>query len=535
MKRKTNSCIHIAAALLLFFSAWSGCSQKESNTNPHNYLRIGTIHRVKSKNILFDHVLDTFTMVSHPPLLTLNNRGEIDGLLAERFTVSQDFTRWTFYIKKNYFWSDGVPVTPEDVQFSIQYIGSHVPSRRWLGKALVHTEIQPEYAVVLTFDRPYTRLDIEFTSFPVIPRHIWGKIHRPRFYTGPGKYVGCGPLVIHRIDLNAGFLLLKKNPFWKGTPPAIEGVEIHMYQNLDVLSLALERGDIDTYYKYADTYPYANIQRLSATGKFNFKENKSFGLIFLGFNLKRKPSIDLKFRQAVALAIDYKEIRKLITSGYGELPDQGFVPSGMRFYEPQPELKQDLKAAKALLAEAGFRDSNRDGILENPRGDNRPVLLLATPSEDRLCELVAGYLGRLGLPVEVKIVESATWISMKEEYDYDITITRTTPWGMLMHAGWGTGYFDSRRTGEGVLHTVSDPAFLNLCDAILATRDPDMLKTYAHSLQQYYAEHLPAVALIQRVIVTPYNKAFTGWHPDPLFGIFNVTNFLNLKRVHAHQ
>lgn len=509
------------AVILLFLTVWPGCSPKNKNAASQNRLRIGTVHRVKSKNILFDHVLDTFAMVSHPPLLALDTRGTIKGLLAEGFTVSDDFTQWTFYIKKDFFWSDGVPVTPEDVTFSVEYIGRHVPSRRWLEKALVHAGVRPGNAVVFTFEKPYTRLDIEFTSFPIIPRHIWQIVDNPRFYDGPGKYVGCGPLVIDRIDLNAGILLMKKNPSWKGTPPALGGVEIHMFRNRDVLSLALERGDIDTFYKYADTYPYTNIRRLSDTGTFRFSQEKTTGLTILAFNLRREPAANVHFRQAVALAIDYREINKLITSSYGELPGQGFVPPGMAYYQESPGLKQNLEKARALLVEAG--------------GEIPPLVLLSTPGHSRLCQLVAGYLGRLGLRVEVKIVESATWISLKEEYRYDITITRTTPWGMLMHAGWGTGYFDARRTGEGVLHTISDPAFLDLCDAILATRDPVKLETYARSLQQYYARNLPAIALIQRVTVTPYNNAFSGWHQDPLFGIFNTANFLGLKRIHAPQ
>lgn len=517
-------------AVLLFLTVWPGCSPQNKDTVSRSVLRIGTIQRVKSENILFDHVLDTFIMVSHPPLFTVNPRGKCRGLLIERFTVSEDFTQWTFHIKKNYVWSDGVAVTPEDVTFSLRYLSRYVPNRKWLEKVLVSARVQPGKAVVLTFNRPYTRLDIELASFPIIPRHIWEKVQRPRYYSGPGLYVGCGPFVIRRIDPNSGFILLEKNPFWKGPQPAIDGIEIHMYQNLDVLSLALERGDIDTFYKYAGTYPYSNIQRLLATGKFKIKEDKTFGLTMLGFNLKREPAADVHFRQAIALAIDYEEIRKLITSDYGEIPNPGFIPAGMGDVETLPRLKQDLKAAQKLLADAGYRDVNRDGVLENPGGETLHLILLSTPAHHRLCELVAGYLNRLGMEVEVRMVETATWISMKEAYDYDMVLTRTTPWGMLMHAGWGTGYFDSRRTGKGVLHTVSDPVFLNLCDAALATRDQDKRKTYARSFQDYFAQNLPAVALIRQVNVTPYHKAFKGWYREPLFGIFNIANFLHLRR-----
>jgi len=533
MKRKAQYSKIIFTIVSIILVSLPGCSRNHHESPASgNLLKIGTIHQVKSKNILFDHVLDNFAMVSHPPLFTLGTDGNINGLLCKRYTVSDDFKRWTFYLKENFFWSDGVPVTPEDVKFSIRYIGSHVPSRRWLEKALVNIAVLPGHAIILTFNQPYTQLDIEFTSFPIIPRHIWQRIDKPRFYSGPGKYIGCGPLIIQRIDLNAGFISMKKNPYWKGTPLAIEGVEIHMFQNLDVLSLALERGDIDTYYKYADTFPYTNIQRLEQTGRFSFEQTHTTGLTMLGFNIQREPVRNVEIRQAIAKSIDYDEIRKLITSGYGELPTEGFVPSGMRFYADSPIRKQDLKAAEALLEKAGYRDSDRDGILEDAKGEDLILVLLSTPTHHRLCQLMVQYLSRVGIKADVKIVEAATWISLKESYDYDITITRTTPWGMLMHAGWGTGYFDSRRSGEGVLHTLSDPVFLKLCDAILATREPHKLKDYARSLQRYYASNLPAIALIQTVVATPYNKSFHGWRPDPLFGIFNIANFLNLKRSH---
>ncbi len=531
MNRNKFTCLHAAAVGVTLLALWPACSMENKTNHRPDYLKIGTLHRAKSENILFDHTLDIYCMVSHPPLLTLKNSGEIEGLLAERFTVSADFTRWTFFIKRNFFWSDGIPVTPGDVKFSLEYMGRHVPDRRWLEKTLVGIEVIPGNAVKLTFNKPYTRLDIEFTSLPIIPRHIWQKVDRPRFDPGTGKYVGYGPLIIEHIDVNAGVILLKKNNYWKDKPPGIDGVEIHMFQNPDVLSLALEKGDIDTYYKYADTYPYPNIARLVATGKFNFVKSKSTGLIFLGFNLGKEPGANRYFRQAAAMAIDYKEILKLINSGYGAVPNRGFVPPGMLYFKETPGLSQDLTAARELLDKAGFKDSNTDGILENPGGGNLRLLLLSTPSYDRLCELIAEYLRRIGIDVEVKIVDPATWISRKEQYNYDITVTRSTPWGMLMHAGWGTGYFDSRRTGEGALHTVIDPFFLNLCDAVLATRDPDKLKILAHSLQQYYAENMPAAALIWPEEITPFNKAFTGWYQEPIYGIFNVTNFLNLKRV----
>ncbi|NLA30493.1 MAG: ABC transporter substrate-binding protein, partial [Methanomicrobiales archaeon] len=100
---------------------------------------------------------------------------------------------------------------------------------------------------------------------------------------------------------------------------------------------------------------------------------------------------------------------------------------------------------------------------------------------------------------------------------------------MLMHANWGTGYFDSRRTGQGVLHNLDDPKFLDLCDNILATTDADELKHYAEEVQQYYSDNLPGIAIYWMKDVTPINKEITGWYSSQYKGIFNEINFLNIR------
>jgi len=118
---------------------------------------------------------------------------------------------------------------------------------------------------------------------------------------------------------------------------------------------------------------------------------------------------------------------------------------------------------------------------------------------------------------------------MKDKDDYDLVVSRTSPWGMFMHANWATGYFDARRTGEGVLHNVEDPQFLKLCDDILSTKNEEKLKEYASRVQDYYAQYLPAVALCWSRSIIPYQKKYSGWSPNPLYGIYNIQNFLNLR------
>ena len=102
-------------------------------------------------------------------------------------------------------------------------------------------------------------------------------------------------------------------------------------------------------------------------------------------------------------------------------------------------------------------DANANGILEDAEGRDLNLTLLVDPDKQymaRLAELVEDYLESIGIEIDLRAVERSSWVNLKDTYRYDLTISRTSPWGMVMHANWGTGYFDTRRSGEGVLHTV---------------------------------------------------------------------------------
>jgi peptide/nickel transport system substrate-binding protein len=233
-------------------------------------------------------------------------------------------------------------------------------------------------------------------------------------------------------------------------------------------------------------------------------------------------------REAVVQALDYEELVRLELLGFGGRANRGFVPPAMPYFTETPPLEYNPEKARALLKEAGYADADSDGILEDPRGRELELRLPARQRYVRTAELIRDYLGRIGLRVNPQIVDSSTWIALKESFSYDLTISRTTPWGMFMHANWATGYFDSRRTGEGVLRTVSDPAFHALCDAVLSSKRESM-RDLAESVQRFYSQNLPAAALYWSTILIPHKKTFSGWVVDPLYGLYNIDTFLNLK------
>jgi len=492
-------------------------------------LRIATPNAVKATNFFDDYYVGIFTHLSNLPMMRMDASGHLLGLTADHYEVSADNTQWTFYLKDDLFWSDGKRVTPEDVAFSFEYLGEHDTDVAWIKETLVGTTVSDEdNAVTFTFNKPYTTINLEFATYNILPKHIWENIADPTAYTEAGPFVGDGPYYLESIDLNAAKLTFKKNNHWQGQQPSFGTVEVHWFANDNAAALALEAGEVDTYYRYANSYPYASIQRLIDTGEFNVLEKTSIGLTFLAPNLKRAPMNDLKFREALARAINYEEIVTVDTLGYGTVPNRGFVPPGMDYFIDTPALSYYPAAARQILSNAGYVDTNGNGIVEY-NGTDIDLDLLVRTGFERDGQLIEEYLENVGIGATVHQVDATTWYDLKDNYDYDLTVTSATPWGMLMHAGWGTGYFDSRRSGKGVLHNLDDPAYLALCDNILATTDQAQMKEYAEEMQQYFSGNLPAIALYWKNDVIPYNRAYTGWYYEPLFGIYDIETFLNVR------
>jgi peptide/nickel transport system substrate-binding protein len=509
------------------------CGGRGQRGNTENVLKIGTTKDgLKSASILSDSYLAGFAHISNPPLMTMTKEGKIEGIIVKSYEISEDNTLWTFHLDTDFYWSDGVQVSSSDVVFSVKLFAKEVPYARWMREILKNVYGARNNVVIFELYKPYSRLDFDFLTYNLLPQHIWAEIEDPLRYAYKGRNIGCGPFYIQKIDLNAGLILFQKNTFWKGPQPEIERIELHVYGNPDVLALALEKGEVDTYYRYNSSYPYPNLERLRATGDFNFIEEPHLSLKFLGFNLRKKPMSDLAFREAISCAIDYEELIKLDVLGYGEVPNKGLLPRTMPDFMETIPLKYEPEKAKIMMTRAGYIDGNGDGIREDLDGKDLKLSILIRKDFLRLGELVRDYLRALNIDVSLKVVDTNTWTSLKDAYKYDFVISRTSPWGMLMYANWATGYFDSRRTGEGVLHTVDDPAFLKLCDNILSTKDEGELEKFAQKVQDYYAQNLPAIALYWSRIVIPYKKKFSGWSPNPLYGIYNIKNFLQLRIVH---
>ncbi|MGQ9675269.1 MAG: ABC transporter substrate-binding protein [Chloroflexota bacterium] len=486
-------------------------------------LKVGTTRQIKSSNPVSDYwygVLGGF--LTQESLVRIDPKLGIKPGLAEKWEVSDQATVWRFYITRKAKWHDGRSVTADDVKFNLEYRLAKDPQSAWMKNVLKSVDIEGD-AVVLRLSKPYSSLLVEFDTYRVLPKHVWEKVDDPLKYTGEDATLGCGPYQVDKIDLSAGAIAFKANPDYFEGKPAVDRVEFSIFRNVDAMAMALSKGEIDVTWDYSASLPYTSVPPLMKSSGIEFATEVDMGVpVALGFNVKQGPASNRLFREAVSYAVDYAKLAELVFVGYGRAPTAAFVPPSMPNHDASLRpLKQDLKKAGELLDSIGLKDVNGDGVRENAQGGKLELTVLSRTDSDviaRSAELVQGYLKAVGLACNLRALDTATWTSTKDKMEYDLVLFRTTPWGMMMHASYASGYFDSRRSGAGVLHNVDDPAYLALCDQILRTTDETENRVLQTKLQEYYATELPAIALAWADNVYPYNSKWKGWQLDIVHG-----------------
>jgi peptide/nickel transport system substrate-binding protein len=500
-------------------------------------LKIGSTKAFKTTNRFADYWYGVLTnLTTHDSLIKLGTDMQPQPWLAKSWEVAPDARTFTFTIADNVKWHDGRPLTADDVRFSIEYYRDRDVSSAWMKDVIQSIEVNAN-KVTLKLSRPYGNLLTEFMTYSVLPGQVWEKVTDPLKYEGEDRVTGSGPFKYQSWDAAAGKFIFTANADYFQGKPAIDRLEVNVYSNMDALVMALVRGDIDTWWDYSGEFPYTYIPNLIKSGKIEFASAGFLGVpAAIGFNLDRSPMDSLDFRKAVSLSMNYSQIVEQVFSSYGTVPTAGFVPSTHPNFDTSlPKLENKPDEAKKLLDSLGLKDINNDGIRENAAGKAMTLTLLVqtgNASSARCAEMATGYLKNVGLAVQTKMADSATWIAAKDKMDYDLVFFRATPWGTLMHAGHGSGYFDSRRTGSGVLHNLNNPEYLAACDARLSSGSVQDQAKQDLKIQQLQAQYLPAVALAWIDSVYPYSKSWQNWKIDHIYGgVVNSFSWFSAKPV----
>ena len=526
MKKTIVSCIIIIVLMSTLLAGCAGPTQTNANqSSTVSKLVIGTTDQVTAANIAddgFDIYRETLTSQS---LVRVDANGSYASALAESWET-QDGKTWTFHMVKNATWHDGVPVTSQDVKFSLEYLPEKLGGSNW--NIIDTVEAPDNYTVIIKLKTASANFLNNLLMLRTVPMHIFENVSDPKTYNDINATIGCGPYKFVKFDKDAGTLTFKAYDNYYGGKPAIDEIVIRIFNNEDTMMMALEKGEIDTIYVYSGGLDYYYVPKLLKNQNMSYLMIQNIGVPnVLWFNENRTPYDSATFRQAVSYAINYEELKNLFTVGYGSTPNAGFLPNGSLDYVETRQLTQDVNKSKELLDSIGIKDTDGDGFRELSDGsDFRPAIMVKTDSDSvRLGDMLKKYFNAVGLDADIKVTDGGTFWDNADAKKYDMFVTRTTPWGMRMDAGYATGYMDSRDNGWP---NMNDSSFTALVDQAIVTTDRETSKSLAASIQQYYAEQLPAIGLYWNDYVQPYNNKYTGYVADPIHGILSYETYYGL-------
>ncbi len=335
----------------------------------------------------------------------------IVGDLARSWEISPDGLVITFHLRPNVRWHDGVPFTAEDCLFTYRLAIDPRTPTAYAGDFLKvkNAEALDAHTFRVTYDKPFAPALMSWSA-AMMPKHLLDgqDITRTPLARRP---IGTGPYRFKEWVAGQKIVLIANRNYFEGRP-FIDGYILRIIPDTATMFLELRAGGIDrmglTPLQYSRQTENPLFRR-----DYNKFRYLAFAYTFVGYNLKNPLFADRRVRQALAFAIDRDEIIQGVLLGLGQ-PSTGPFKPGTWAYNPKVmTFPHDPARARALLAEAGWRDTDGDGLLDR---DGRPFtfeLLVNQGNEVRgkCAEIIQRRLAEIGISVKIRVVEWAAFVN----------------------------------------------------------------------------------------------------------------------------
>ncbi len=376
--------------------------------------------------------VDQVTQLIYDSLLDLNpDTLEFEPLIADSWNISPDKKTFTFTIDPRAKWSDGQPITAEDVSFTYDVIMDP------------HNLTSVQRLFFIRFDEPvitgkntirFKSKNVNYLNFVtlagmnILPRHLYqGKDFNKSFNMElPGS---SGPYALTDVKDGRGYVLTRRKDYWADVLPNrahmfnFDKIIFKVIRENDVAFEAFKKGDFDIFSGNNQLTPRHWV---TETGSDKFVKNwivkqKIYNhkpKIFVGLALNiRKPVFrDVRVRKALFMLLDRKTIIDKLLYGMAE-PLNSYFPD----ISQNPAVLYDPEGAKKLLAEAGYNKLDKDGYLVNSRGERLEFSILSVINEDieKYLTIYAQSCKEAGVKVDLDLTSVATMTKRMDEYKFD--------------------------------------------------------------------------------------------------------------------
>lgn len=410
-------------------------SATPKSPRPGGELRVAVSAEPQSFNWYTRHdaSTDLVTHLTQAKLVRVNRATQdLEPWLAERWVRSADGREYTITLRDGLVFSDGRPLSADDVLFSFRAAydrtsGSVMADSLLAGGEPLHVASTDARTIVITFVKPFGPGLRLLDNLPILPKHVlepalvsgqfasaWG------LGTPVDRIVGLGPFVL--VEYVPGQRLsFARNPRYfrkdaAGTPlPYLDRLVIEMVPEQAAQVLRLEAGQLDTTISEVRPEDFAPLKRAADAGRVQLLD-LGVGFDPESFWINLKPGAFAgdpraawlqrdELRQAISLAVDRKAFNDAVYLGAGAPAFGPITSANKKWYAPDlPQAAHDPERAKALLASIGLADRNGDGLAEDVRGHAARFSLLTQKGQtalERGSIMIRDELRKIGVVVDV--------------------------------------------------------------------------------------------------------------------------------------
>jgi len=483
-------------------------------------------------------------------LLGIDNNFNYTQEGAAEWEIDEAGTTVTISIRDNVNWHDGEPVTAEDLVFAYEVIGSseYTGLRGYYiedvvgmeaytageAETIEGLEVLDEKTLTITFNEPNPSLIASGLWTSPMPKHIFEEIpiaEMPEHDAVRVNPIGFGPFVLDTIVPGESVTFTANEDYWQGAPK-LDGITLKVVAEQTVAN-ALETGEIDV----VDSFPvdqYPDVEESLTNVEFLGKIDEAY--TYIGFKMgKWVPAdpdnpegagevemdpdakmADVNLRRAMWYAVDNDSVGEKFYNGLRWSGTTLIIPAFPDYHDDTIETPSyDPDEANRILDEAGYEDTNGDGIRENPEGEELTIGFASMSGGDT-AEPIANYYiqawEQVGLKVELvdgRLMEFNSFYDRVEADDPAVDIYQ---------GAWGTGTDVDQRGLYGRTAAYNYPRYASEeSDALLADGASAASLDVEHRIavykewQELMVEDIPVFPTLYRAKLVSVNNRVTDW------------------------
>jgi peptide/nickel transport system substrate-binding protein len=439
------------------------------------------------------HQIDQFMLFMS--LVRYDEELQVAPYLARSWELSGDGSSVTFHLRPDVRWHDGAPVTAEDVLFTYRtaLLDEVAYPQRAYFRMVRGAAALDSLTVRFDFVQPHAEPLDPFTQWSVMPRHVLGEVPPAGLANAPFNRapVGSGPFRFESWEPNQSIVFVANEDFPAelGGRPYVDRVVFRIIPEQTTLLTELRSGTVDL----IRGVPPQEAAAVDADPQLEVVDYADRSFAYLAWNARDPLFADSKVRQALSLAIDRDQIVEALLYGYGKTAVSYVLPE-VAPWAVDPELAPLPYApdsARALLAGAGWKDSDGDGVLDR---EGRPFrFLLKTNKGNDLREdiavIVQSDLRKVGVEAVPQLVEWTVFLNEINSKDFEAYLSS---WVYDSFKLDPSDVFHSRSIdGKYNRSSYSNAAADSLMDLALAAVDRDEARPLWHRFQRIVRDEAP--------------------------------------------